>query len=333
MTSEDEELWALHDAIKTSLVRRDDPDDPGDDASGCEARCACSGEPVNLDGDLVCERCLRVTDRILDVRPEWKSFATGPDGASNRTNAPSTERCGPPTNPLFPGLATSSVIGFGGCDPAFSKLRKYQMWSSCTYKDRCMFKLSESLNSHATKGSFPPAILDDAKTMYHELSKTIVSRGERRTGVIASCVFMACKKSCAPRSVSEIAAIFDTSARSVTQGCKKLQEILDVHVKSCKPVDFIRRYCTRLKRQDLAERVCAALETAPEVTDHSPTVVAAAAILIVGQAADPPVSRKEVAEACGLSQSTVAKCARKLANNHPLRDDRSREHASDRKIA
>lgn len=311
MTPNREGLWALHDLVKRSLLGQAPPlteDKPA------RLACGCTAEAVETDGEILCPACLCVTDRVLDVRPEWRSFgpAGGPDGSSSRGATLTGERCGPPTNPLFPSLSTSSVIGFGGGDSVFSRLRKYQMWSSCSYKDRCMFKLSESLNVHATRGSLPQAILDDAKTMYHELSQSLVSRGERRTGVIASCVFIACKKSRAPRSVQEIAKLFDTSPRSVTMGCKKLQEILDVHVRSCRPTDFVRRYCTRLRRQDIAPRVCEDLEAAPEIHDHSPTVVAAAAILMVGQESDPPLSRKEVAEACGLSQSTVAKCAKKM---------------------
>ena len=42
----------------------------------------------------------------------------------------------------------------------------------------------------------------EAKYMYKQISETKISRGENRKGIIASCVFMACKK-------------FDKCARSI----------------------------------------------------------------------------------------------------------------------
>ena len=73
--------------------------------------------------------------------------------------------------------------------------------------------------------------------MYKKVSETKISRGENRKGIIASCIFIACKKfdKCA-RSNKEIAEIFKIEPTNMTKGFKKFNEIMLILKKKIKEI-------------------------------------------------------------------------------------------------
>ena len=62
-------------------------------------------------------------------------------------------------------------------------------------------------------------IIDEASSLYTIISSTKISRGSNRKGIIAACVFYACKECNVPRSSKEIANMFDIDITVMTKGC------------------------------------------------------------------------------------------------------------------
>ena len=91
--------------------------------------------------------------------------------------------------------------------------------------------------------------------MYSVISSTKISRGSNRKGIIAACVYFSCKDSNVPRSVNEIADIFDIKNTILTKGCKQFKEIIQMNKLNVKRIndsssvtidDFIDRFCSKL---------------------------------------------------------------------------------------
>ena len=61
---------------------------------------------------------------------------------------------------------------------------------------------------------------------YKLLDEAQISRGTNRKGLIAACIYIACKKRNVPRSAKEIAEIYDLKVNEMTRGCKKFLEIM-----------------------------------------------------------------------------------------------------------
>ena len=96
-------------------------------------------------------------------------------------------------------------------------------------------------------------IVDESKSIYKHISSKKISRGSNRKGIIAACVFMACKNEGCPRSSKEISKIFDCDSKIITKGIKNVNEILRVHkltsrVKSDRvdSIDLITRFCNNI---------------------------------------------------------------------------------------
>ena len=79
-----------------------------------------------------------------------------------------------------------------------------------------------------------------------------ISRGSNSIGIIAACVYFACKSCNVPRSSKEIADIFDINITVMTKGCKNFTNIMNLDKKNKNRInntpinayDFIERFCS-----------------------------------------------------------------------------------------
>ena len=95
-----------------------------------------------------------------------------------------------------------------------------------------------------------------AKEFYNTIRDVNISRGDNRDGIIAACVYFACRDENVPRSTKEIAGYFDIKLQDMTRGIKKFRENWRLanpnntddifKSESSNPIDFIERYCSNL---------------------------------------------------------------------------------------
>ena len=58
------------------------------------------------------------------------------------------------------------------------------------------------------------------------ISETKISRGSNRIGIIAACIYYACKECEVPRSTNELSSLFQIDNKIMTKGCKNFTEII-----------------------------------------------------------------------------------------------------------
>ena len=137
-----------------------------------------------------------------------------------------------------------------------------------------------------------------------------------------------------PRSIKEIAKMFDLEVTRVTKGCKQLFKLM----KNCDdnfffdqldtstPEHYIRRYCPKLKISktdtELAvkmSRNCCRLKAA---SDHNPQSIAAGSIMMMVDYRGLDIEKKDIAELFKTSEVTITKIYNKIAPYmHALVDD------------
>ena len=157
----------------------------------------------------------------IDNGAEWRYY--GSDDSRNSD----PNRCGMPTNPLFKELSSGSFIAWKPNEPFFMKeIRRKNIWISSNYREKSLITVFENMASRAKSYGIPNCIIERAKYKYKEISELKISRGENRTGIIASCLFIACYENKSRRSEKEIANIFMIPSTSMTKGLKKYNEIM-----------------------------------------------------------------------------------------------------------
>ena len=291
--------------------------------SDCNTNCAkgggtvhwcsnCDGDEVILDeGNYVCKQCGDILSRFIDMGAEWRFYGNDDSKGSDPT------RCGLPMNDLLPDSSLGSVIGFARNETHEIRImRKYHMWNSMTYKERSLYNVFDTLTINAVNNGLSKSIIDDAKMLYKSISDMKISRGENRNGLIASSIYMSCKRNKVPRSAKEIAKIFNLKTTTMTKGCKKFQDIMRIHIDSTTAEDFIARFCSKMDMgmdmRNVCKKVVRKAEELGVVSENTPPSIAAGAIYLCNIVYGWGFSKKEMGEACEISQVTISKCYKKL---------------------
>ena len=264
---------------------------------------------INDNGLIICEDCNTVQGVPIENFAEWRYYGHD-DSKSMDPN-----RVGLPTNHLLPVSSLGSVIGIQGKENyEMRKMRKYDGWNKMPYRERSLYTTFDSFNIKAANVGINSAIVDEAKSMYKEISENKISRGKNKKGLEASCFLMACKKLDVARSAKEIADKFDLNIKTMTKGCKIFQNITNYNVSPTKPEDFIKRFCCKLKYNDDLIELCKKIaEKAVDiVSENTPQSVAAGCIYLVSHICRLKISKREVHLACNVSEVTISKCFKNL---------------------
>ena len=201
------------------------------------------------------------------------------------------------------------------------------------YAERSLYKVFVLIESKCQENALPRVISDTAKSLYKILSGAKISRGSNRTGIIAACVFNACKECGAPRSPNELASIFKIDPKVMTKGCKNYTEIMRLsktdmsrvhNIKSIDLNDFITRFSHNLhlgdkqiKQINHISDLCQDLHL---ISDNTPPSMASGCIYLYVKVQNLEISKKDISLICKISEVTINKCAKKLEANDIIMD-------------
>lgn len=302
-----EDIWDLLNMLKLS------DDGGGRDGDGDGVVCDfCKGCDIVLeDGNFFCKSCSSITSRFIDANAEWRYYGAEDSKSSDPT------RCGMPVNDLLPESSLGSVIS-NKMNESYDMrmIRKYHMWNSMSYKERTLYNIFDSITVNATNSGISNSIIEEAKAFYKRVSESKITRGDNRSGLIASSIYMSCKSNKVPRSTKEIAKMFNIKITTMTRGCKKFQDIMKFNLESTRAEDFIQRFASKLsmdiEMRELCKHVVRRADELNLVSENTPPSAAAGSIYMVIVLCDLAITKKDLSVACGISQVTLTKCYKKL---------------------
>ena len=271
----------------------------------------------------VCLDCGTMSEIIIDTSAEWRYYGFDDNKMSDPT------RCGLPTNELLPESSLGSIVSYKfGESFDMKKIRNYHAWNAMPYKERSLYNVFDNIKIRAVNSGIPLCIIEEANIMYKKIAETRISRGSNRKGIIASCIFKACKLKNVPRSAKEIADIFQLSVTNMTKGCKKFDEIMNLNKNKNDNIalttshsdDFIKRFCSKLNISNnvsnICEHVCQKAEEHSLVSENTPPSIAAGSIYLVCSLMNLNITKKSISESCKISEVTISKCYKKLFKYH-----------------
>ena len=271
------------------------------------------------DGQNSCGNCGVMQEKILSQEAEYRFYGS----SDSRDTNPA--RVGMPTNMLLPESSMGSLIQKRAYDnSAIKRMVQYNSWNQMPYKERSLYKICCKIAAKGKAAGLPKIITDRAKELYSIVKKVNISRGDNREGLIAACVWHACKDLNVPRSTKEIAHIFDIKLHDMTRGVKYFRENWRLANKnndticldSSNPINFIERYCSPLgvpvEIKHIVEFVSVNAIIKSLVDDNTAPSIAAGAIFLTCSVCDKNITKKDVASACKISEVTISKCYKKL---------------------
>jgi transcription initiation factor TFIIB len=316
-----EDIWALFSTLKEDDVEAEQTivckraDLSGRDGRVCSH---CHSDDIILEESIyTCRKCGSINDRFIDMTAEWRYYGSEDSKATDPT------RCGLPVNQLMPESSLGSIISNNNKESYDMRLiRKYHMWNAMTYKDRSLYNIFDNITVNAVNNGIATTIIEEAKMFYKKVSESKITRGENRSGLIASSIYMSCKSNKVPRSTKEIAKIFNLKTKTMTKGCKKFQDIIKLNMESTCADDFIQRFCSKLGLNTEIRELCKTIVTKADelciVSENTPPSISAGSIYLCNVICALGISKKDMATACELSQVTLSKCYKKLYEHRRL---------------
>ena len=299
------------DEVKNDKTTKDDKE---------ESCCSIISNHQHEDGRVTCTKCNSVIMNISST-PEWRYYGSNDSKGSDPT------RCGMPVNQLLPKSSIGSSIS-NVYNKDMQKMKKYQNWNGMPYKERSMWKVFNDLTTICSLNNLSPIICETSKSLYKDVSSLKISRGSNRIGIIAACVFYACKECHVPRSANEIAGYFSIKSSVISKGCKQFNEIMRkskenhnriLDSKSITLYDFIDRFCSKLDltNDDILKIkiICDNSNKLNLISENTPPSMAAGCIYLYIKHNELEINKKELSDICKISEVTINKCYKKLEIN------------------
>lgn len=266
-----------------------------------EKQESCSGcqEPlVDLQvyqGHHVCRNCGTVHDIVIDTGLEWRAIHGGRDASGTKGNK-----------------STRGEI----------RGQMIHQWNQSSSRERMFQGVNKDFDEIVQRCDLPKVIYKTMCDYYNAVYTAMdernygVKRCNIRSGLMAACLFYACKLHRMPREIKEIAEMMKMDRKTVTKGCNDFAEVMGdafLNLPPFKPSDFAERYCTTLglsfKDIKRVVKVLEWIETSRVLHECTPPTVAAALIFKMNSER---VTFEELTKHCRVSKSVVQKILGKL---------------------
>ena len=185
----------------------------------------CKEYPPNLveefsSGDMVCGSCgLVLGDRIVDTRSEWRTFSNDDQGNDDPS------RVGDGPNMLLNGSQLQTSISFSDNNRMLSRdLNRTQNKATHDKTTQSLLAAYRLIGSHCEMYGIQKIVSDTAKHLYKLAEDSKLFKGKNQEGLVAGCIFIACRHCNVPRSFRDIFMMTNVSKKEIGRTFKKLEK-------------------------------------------------------------------------------------------------------------
>ncbi len=264
----------------------------------------CGGKviPLHERGEIVCGQCgLVISERIVDISHSGKRAFTKQE-KENR------ERTGSPISILLPDMGLSTIIDKSNIQSP--DLKRAAKWNSrMTWDKRNMLIATTELKRIGSNLNLPNHVKKAAIRLYIEAFKKKLLRGRSINGMVAACLYFACRERKIPRTLQEILEQTSISAKNVRRCYRTLIRELNLKVPSTDPISLIPRFIAELELDTDAEnstiKILQTFISRFSTSGKDPKGLCAGALYLVCKMKDKRISQKEIANLVGVTEVTL----------------------------
>ena len=264
----------------------------------------CGGDIISLQekGEIVCGQCgLVISERRLDIYHSGKRAFT-------KQEKQKRERTGSPISILLPDMGLSTVIDKNNIkNPDLKRAAKWN--SRMTWDKRNMLIATTELKRIASNLNLPDHSKKSAIRLYKEAFKKKLLRGRSINGMVAACLYFACREKKIPRTLQEILDETSVSAKNVRRCYRTLIRELNLKAPSTDPISLIPRYIADLNLDAEIEKTTICLlqkfMNNFSTSGKDPKGLCAGALYLVCKIRNKRISQKEIANLVGITEVTL----------------------------
>ncbi len=290
---------------------------------------SCGDKKIVTDqntGELFCGKCgFVVTDKISDTGAEWRSFA---NDETNRA------RTGAGTSLTMHDMGLSTIIGTQNKDSTGkpltsamkSSIERLRTWDSRTQAhssaERNLRQALNEMDKLKDKLSLSDAVIEKGAYIYRKAMEKKLVRGRSIQGLVAACLYAACRNTETPRTLDDIAKGINIRRKEVARCYRLIFRELELKMPVVDPVKGVSRIASIANLTEKSKRkAILILERAKKlgiVAGKDPMGIAAAALYLACLSTGEVKSQKAISIASGVTEVTIRnRCAglRKMINS------------------
>jgi transcription initiation factor TFIIIB Brf1 subunit/transcription initiation factor TFIIB len=312
----DMDFMSLHNKI-TGKVNIEDFSENLKDMFTCE-NCGEDQLYKDSNGTNTCGNCGAVSNEI-DSKHERRNDADGEDQT----------RCGMAIDKRLIEYSYSTGIQMSKNSKAYRDIQRIVIWNNIPPKERAMKDRFDNIEWKCSMCDIDKATIETVKDIYYDICEKMdkdssykKKRAANNEGLQAASLLHTYNLEGRPRTIKEVAKIFNIETKYVSNGYKILTSLLNVDdVESSNSyTDFIDRFCDKLelvdKVKDRVSEISIKAEKLGILDSNAPvSVVAGCIYFVITEMALTNVTKSHVANVCGVSPPTVNQVCDKLFRN------------------
>ncbi|MFQ6084964.1 MAG: transcription initiation factor IIB family protein [Candidatus Bathyarchaeia archaeon] len=267
-----------------------------------------------LSGEVICGDCgLVVTEVLLSKRPEWRAFSGTERERRSRIGTPylySIHDKGLPTT-----IGRVDIDAFGRSLPMKTRLqmlrlKRWQMrFKAQSSTGRNLSHAAAELDRLSDRLSIPNSVKERAAIIYRKALKKGLVRGRSIGGIAAASLYLACRLTHFPRSLTEISETSLVDKKDIARCYRLLLRTFDMSVPLIDPIQYSAKIVALLNLSDnvrkVAKKILVEALEKRVTAGKDPMGVAAAAIYIASVVNNERRTQKSIANAAGVTEVTV----------------------------
>ena len=278
----------------------------------CPTR-GCKGSPIITDtssGDIICGSCGFVLgERAVDPYPEHVLDAT---------EFVTKTRTGPEQSLTMYDMGMMTVISdkdamgrslSGDMKNTFGRLKVLNSRSRMASSNRTLRFALLLLYSLKTKLGLPDSTAENAAYLYRKAMQKKITIGRSAKGIMSASVYLACRQTDVPRSLTDISAAANVSKKEVSRAYRNLIEKLEISHDPCSPSEFVTKIAHEAniseKTQRDALRNLTSLYENGTSSGKNPLALAAATLYMSCILNGEKKTQSEIAKASGITSVTI----------------------------
>ena len=269
-------------------------------------------------GELFCSFCGYVlTEKITEGGPEWRSFSQ--DGGDR-------SRVGAGTSITMHDMGLSTIIGPQNKDatgkPLESSMKKsidrLRTWDSRSQAhssaERNLRQALSEMDKLKDKLSLTDTVIEKAAYIYRKAIERKLVKGRSIHGLVAACIYAACRNTETPRTLDDIADGINIRRKDVARCYRLIFRELDLKIPVADPVKGVARIASIAGLGEKTKRKAIELLNKAKkigmVAGKDPMGIAAAALYLSCISSGGSKTQKEISIASGVTEVTIRnRCA------------------------
>ena len=277
---------------------------------------SCNKSSLLVDddsGELLCSMCgIVVSENRESDGPEWRSFAN--DGGDK-------SRVGAGTSITMHDMGLSTMISPTNKDatvkPLSSTMKKsidrLRTWNTRSQvnsaSDKNLRQALSEMDKLKDKLSLTDAVIEKAAYIYRKANEKKLVKGRSIHGLVASCIYAACRDTQTPRTLDDVADGINVRRKDVARCYRLIFRELDLKIPVADPINGVARIASKAGIGEKTKRKAVMLLNKAKkigmVAGKDPMGLAAAALYLACIADGGNTTQRNISDASGVTEVTI----------------------------